>query len=141
MDIMNSHVSRSGVRMLVLAVVVPLIAVGMALVSSPAQAKWSTHTTVHNAKVQLCKVKAPAGWRVKLRLHNYKAKHAHKAVLFRERGKKQASISVVAKRGKFSPVRSLIWKKGDGLTTMLSEINGPGAGGGAGIGEIALCRA
>lgn len=126
-------------RALVLAVVAPLVAVSFALLASPAEAAWTTNTTVHDAKVQVCKVKREGGWKIKLRVDNRKADHGHYGTLFRMRGDHRTSVKVWARRGKVSELTSLRARKGDSLETMVSERNGVGAGGGIPIGAIARC--
>lgn len=136
---MTSRSSRHGLHALVLAVLVPLFAASFALVSSPAQAAWTNETNIHSAKAQLCKAKTRTGWLVKLRLNNRKGKHAHYGTLFRERGKRTVSIKVRANRGKISRTKALVWRRGDRLTTMVSELSGVGAGGGAAFWQLARC--
>lgn len=139
---MTSHSSRPLLRALVLAVLAPLLATGFTLASSSsAEAAWTNETNIHHSKVQLCRAKTRTGWLVKLRLNNRQAKHAHYGTLFRERGKRTVSIKVRGNRGKFSRTKALVWKRGDRLTTMVSELNGVGAGGAAAFWRISRCGA
>ncbi|QIX27931.1 hypothetical protein ncot_16055 [Nocardioides sp. JQ2195] len=83
---------------------------------STTEAAWTTGTTIHDAKAQVCKVKRAEGWKIAT-----------------------VSVKVWAKRGRVSEIRSLRARKGDLVDTMVSERSGVGAGGGIPIRAVARC--
>ncbi|KRF17029.1 hypothetical protein ASG90_06755 [Nocardioides sp. Soil797] len=136
---MSTPSSRHTLRAIVLTAITALVAASIAFLATPAQASWTTTTTVHDAKFQLCRVKKNDNWKIKFRVDNRRAKHGHYGTVFRVRGGKTTSFRIWAKRGKFSGVETLGWRQGDSVDTMISERSGVGAGGGIPMNHIRRC--
>lgn len=131
---------RTPARLALGALLTSLTVAGSTAIAAPAQAAWGTQTTIHDARAQVCKVRLAGGdFKIKLRLDNRKADHAHLGMLFRDRDGRTTTRKARAAAGKVSKVKSLRWKRGDSLTTGVHEIKGPGAGGGTSIGAIPIC--
>lgn len=108
-----------------------------AVTASPADAAWSTQTTVHGAKAQVCKVpvRGQRPW-LRLRLDNRAAPHGHEATLSRAGG---GRVTVRAAAGRVSGTQQLRWRTGDRFGTGVNDIDGPGAGGGVDLSRVPRC--
>lgn len=132
--------SRTSLRTTVGTLLTTLVLTGSVVSASPAHAAWGSFTNVHDARAQLCKVRLDDGvFRVRLRLDNRKADHAHRGLLYRDRDGGTTSTKVRADAGAVSGVKAVRWRSGDSLVSAVGEIDGPSAGGGVGIGEIPRC--
>lgn len=107
------------------------------LAQAPASAGWTTATTVHDAKLLVCRT--ADGNAVRFRLNNKQGKHAHRGGIFRKRNGATAYIGVRADKGRLSKTRQFPVRAGDGLTTLVGEINGPAAGGGLPLSSLPRC--
>jgi hypothetical protein len=104
--------------------------------AAPAHASdWTTLVSVHKAKTQLCKEAVSDGWRVRIRLDNRNADHTHLAGMARN----DTQVSVRAKAGEVSKVRSLIFQQGDELVVGIGEVTGEGAGGAEDLDQVGVC--
>ena len=120
--------------------VLTCLALAPLAVAAPAQAAWTPVVRIDGAKALVCK--APLGdgrTRVKLRLDNRGADHTHLSGLSRTRGGQQASVQVRAGAGQVSGTTSLVWKRGDQLSTGIGEVTGEGAGTQFLLGEVKRC--
>lgn len=107
------------------------------LAQAPASAGWTTATTVHDARLLVCRT--ADGDAVRFRLNNKQGRHSHRGGLFRERGKTSTYVGVQAAKGRMSKTRQFPVRPGDGLVTLVGEINGPAAGGGLPLSALPRC--
>jgi hypothetical protein len=104
--------------------------------ATPAHAAdWTTAMSVHKARTQLCKEPVGDGWRVELRLDNRNADHAHVSGMSRN----GTQVSVRARAGEVSKVKSLVFSHSDELIVGIGEVTGEGMGGDFEIGRVGLC--
>ena len=104
--------------------------------ATPAHAaEWTTVIAVHKARTQLCKQPVGASWRVLIRLDNRSSDHGHVAGMSRN----DTQVSVRARAGELSRVRSLIFQRGDELVVGIGELTGEGAGGDQELSRVGLC--
>ena len=124
-------------RRLALATVTTLgLGTATLVAATPAHAAgWTTVISVHKARSQLCKEPVGDGWRVKIRLDNRNADHAHVSGMSRN----GTQASVRARAGEVSKVRSLVFSRSDELVVGIGEVTGEGMGGDYELGRVGLC--
>ncbi|WP_243058384.1 hypothetical protein [Nocardioides sp. SR21] len=127
-------------RLTVLGALTCLLLATMTLTGPAAHAAWTTSMRTHGAKLQLCKEPLGDGRiRVKVRLDNRGASHAHVAGMSRTRGEERVDATFRTAAGRLSGVKSLVWQRGDYFTAGMGEITGEGAGGDFLVGDLARC--
>jgi len=107
-------------RLTALGALTCLLLSAFTLVAPTANAAWTNWVTIHGSKAQVCKVPLSGGTtRVKVRLDNRGAAHAHRVSLFRDRNGSFHEVAVRAAAGAVSGVNSLVLARGDeaGVTT------------------------
>jgi hypothetical protein len=120
--------------------VLTCLALAPLAVAAPAQAAWTPMVRIDGAKALVCK--APLGdgrVRVKLKLDNRGADHTHLSGLSRTRNGQQTSVEVRAAAGQVSGTKSVVWKRGDQLSTGIGEVTGEGAGTGFELDQVSRC--
>ncbi|NPC96648.1 hypothetical protein [Nocardioides sp. zg-DK7169] len=111
-----------------------------ALLAPPAQAAWTNGLAVQGAKVQVCKVPLGDGdLRVRVRLDNRGAQHAHIGSVYRVRGEQRTEARVRAASGKMSGTKALRVKRGDQVGVGFEEVTGEGLGGTMTRSSISRC--
>lgn len=127
-------------RLTVLGLLTALLLAPMALLAPAANAAWGSVITIDRARLQVCKVALGDGrQRVKVRLDNTRAAHAHLGGISRTRNGQRQSIELRAAAGRVSRVDSLVWRRGDQLTGGIGELDGRGAGGDFSLGDVPRC--
>ena len=127
-------------RLIALGTLTCLASAPLVATAPAAHAVWTPMVRIDGARSLVCKVPLGDGrTRVKVRLDNRNADHTHIGGLSRTRGDQQASVEVRAAAGQVSATKSLIWKRGDQLSTGIGEPSGEGAGTGFPISAVARC--
>lgn len=117
---------------------VTVLGLGAASVVStlPAEAAgWGTVMSVHKSRTQLCKEPVSGGWKVKIRLDNRSSDHGHNAGM----SVGPDSVTVRAKAGEVSKVKSLVVNRGEELTVGMGEPTGEGMGGDQELAQVGAC--
>lgn len=127
-------------RLTALGALTGLLLTALVLVAPTANAAWTTWGTIHGSKAQVCKVPLGDGsTRVKLRLDNRGAAHAHRVSLFRDRAGSFREIAVRAEAGAVSGVKSLVLARGDEAGVTTHDPDGGAAGEMLRLSAVARC--
>lgn len=127
-------------RLTALGALTGLLLTPLTLVAPAATAAWTSWGTIHGSRAQVCKVPLAGGsTRVKLRVDNRGAGHAHRVSLFRDRNGSFHEIAVRAGAGQVSGVKSLVLAPGDEAGVTTHEPNGGAAGDMLRLGMVARC--
>ena len=127
-------------RLTALGVLPGLVLGALVLTGPAADAAWHDAMQIHGGKLQVCKVPLDGGrTRVKVRLDNRGASHAHLGGITRVRGDDQVQRNLRAAAGRLSDVKSLVLRRGDQLGAGMGETTGEGAGGELPLSTVSRC--
>ncbi|WP_182525861.1 hypothetical protein [Nocardioides dongkuii] len=118
---------RSAALATVLTVLSTMLLLGVTS-SAPAAAGWTSDTTIHDAKLQVCRTTVKGTAYLRLRLDNRAGKHAHRGGVYRRTGG-ATSREVRAAAGRISAVKKIKITKNARFDTYVGEIGGAAAGG------------
>lgn len=127
-------------RLSALGALTCLLLTSLTLLAPTANAAWTTWGDRHGAKPQVCKVPLGGGSaRVKLRVDNRRAAHAHRVTIFRDRNGDVREIEVRAAAGRMSQVASIVLARGDYAGLTVHEPDGGAGGDMLRLGSVARC--